>query len=121
MLPIHPGLTAIVQKDSSLVSATAPAPAPASSPVMNSPLPEALLTALPDFGTTPGSVLTGLPSTANASQALASSNVTLYTGVTSALPANETYFAESVQPIITALFPEFTVDGVFGSILGVVA
>ena len=121
VLPIYPGLTAIVQTNSSLISSNAPTTAPASSSVIDSPLPEALLTALPDFGTTPGSVLTGLSSTANASEALASSNVTLYTGVTSALPANETYYVESVQPIIAGLFPGFTVDGVFGSILGVVA
>jgi hypothetical protein len=89
--------------------------------VLSSPLPEALLTALPDFGATPGSVLTGLPSTANASEALSSYNVTLYTGVTGALPANETYYVESVQPIIVRLFPGFTVEGLFGSILGIAA
>ena len=118
MLPIYPGLTAVVPANSTLLAGSAPAPAPASSSVLDSPLPEALLTNLPAFGTPAGSVITGVPVTANATQVLASSNSTLYTGATDTLPPSKTYFVQPVQPKIAELFPGFGIGGVFGSILG---
>ena len=121
VLPIYPGLTAIVQANSTLIPGNAPAPVPTSSPTLNSSLPEDLLNALPDFGTPAGSVLMGLPPAVNATAFAAATNSTLYAGQTIALPANETYFVEPVQFGLVALFPGFTVGSVFGSILGLAA
>ena len=121
VLPIYPGLTAIVQANSTLIPSRAPAPAPASSLVLNSPLPEDLLNALPDFGTPAGSVLVGVPPAVNASAFAAVTNSTLYEGQTVALPANETYFVQSVQSGLAAMFPGFPASSVFGSILGLAA
>ena len=118
MLPIYPGLTAVVPANSTLLAGSAPAPVPAASSVLDSPLPEALLTNQPAFGTPAGSVIIGVPVGANATQVLASSNSTLYTGPTIALPPNETYFVQPVQPEIERLFPGFEIGGVLGSILG---
>ena len=118
VLPIYPGLTAIVQANSTLTLTSAPAPAPASSLVLDSPLPEDLLNALPDFGTPAGSVLVGVPPAVNATAFAAATNSTLYEGQTVALPANETYF---VQSVLVAMFPGFPASSVFGSILGLAA
>lgn len=120
MLPIYPGLTAIVQANSSLIpriTPLAPAPAPVASPILDSPLSEALLHSLPNFGAA-GSVITGVPPSVNTTELLASSNSTLYTEQGRALPANETYIVRMIQPAILELFPGLHVDGVFGSILG---
>ena len=118
VLPIYPGLTAIVQANSTLIPGDAPAPAPAGSLVLNSPLPEDLLNALPDFGTPAGSVLIGLSPAVNATAFAAATNSTIYEGQTAALPANETYFVQPVQSGLAAMFPGFPVGSVFGSILG---
>ena len=118
VLPIYPGLTAVVQANSSLLPGSAPAPAPASSSALDSPLPEALLNNLPAFSTPAGSVITGVPVTVNATQVLASSNSTLYTGSSDTLPPNKTYFVQPVQPMVARPFPGFGITGVFGSILG---
>ena len=56
--------------------------------------------------------------TANATQILASSNSTLYSGPIDSLPPNETYLVQPVQPMIGELFPCFEIDRVLGSILG---
>ena len=121
VLPIYPGLTAIVQANSTLIPGNAPAPAPASNLVLNSPLPEHLLNALPDFGTPAGSVLMGVPVAVNATVFAAATNATLYEGQTRALPANETFFIQPVQSGLGAMFPGFPVGSVFGSILGLAA
>ena len=121
VLPIYPGLTVIVQANSTLIDSGAPAPAPASSLVLNSPLPEDLLNALPDCGTPAGSVLVGVPPAVNATAFAAATNSTLYEGQTVALPANETYFVQSVQSGLVAMFPGFPASSVFGSILGLAA
>ena len=121
VLPIYPGLTAIVQANSSLLPSSTAAPAPISSLVLDSPLPAALLNNMPAFSTPAGSLITGVPVTANATQILASSNSTLYTGPTETLPPDEIYIVQPVQPIIASLFPRFGVRGVFGSILALAA
>lgn len=118
VLPIYPGLTAVVQANSTLLPSSAVAPAPANSSVLDSPLPAALLNNLPAFSTPAGSLITGVPVTANATQILASSNSTLYSGPIDSLPPNETYLVQPVQPMIGELFPGFEIDGVLGSILG---
>ena len=121
VLPIYPGLTAIVQANSTLIPSNLPEPVPASSPSLNSSLPEDLLNALPDFGTPAGSVLMGIPPAVNATAFAAATNSTLYEGQTIALPANETYFAQPVQSGLVAMFPGFPASSIFGSILGLAA
>lgn len=118
VLPIYPGLTAIVPVNSTLLPSSTTAPAPVSNAVLESALPEALLNNMPAFSSPAGSLITGVPVIANATQTLASGNSTLYTGPTDTLPPNETYFVQPVQPAVASLFPGFGVGGIFGSILG---
>ena len=118
VLPIYPGLTAIVQANSTLLPNSAISPALANSSVLDGPLPEALLNNMPSFSTPAGSLIAGVPVTVNATQVLASSNSTLYIGPTDSLPPNETYFVQPVQPMIEEMFPGFGVEGILGSILG---
>ncbi len=84
MLPIYPGLTAIVQANSTLLPGSAPAPAPAGSSSADSDFPPALLNNMPNFDTAPGLLVTGVPMTANTTQILASTNSTRYMGPTTA-------------------------------------
>jgi len=121
VLPIYPGLTAIVQANSTLLPGSAPAPAPAGSSVAASDFPPALLNNMPNFDTAPGLLVTGVPLTANATQILASTNSTRYMGPTTALPPNETYFMQPVQPALAEMFPGYEIGGIFGSILTLAA
>ena len=118
VLPIYPGLTVVVQANSTLLPSSAGASVPANSSVLDSPLPAALLNNVPAFSTPAGSLITGVPVTANATQVLAGSNSTLYTGPTDSLLPNETYFVQPIEPMIEQMFPGFGVEGILGSILG---
>jgi len=121
VLPIYPGLTAIVQANSTLLPGSAPAPAPAGSSVADSDFPPALLNNMPNFDTAPGLLVIGVPMTANTTQILASTNSTRYMGPTIALPLNETYFMQPVQPALAKMFPGYELGGILGSILALAA